>query len=87
MKTNYLVGTAVPCRPQISPQIRGTRRDSRPYQGSPRWLSAGARPLVPKLHLGTHLSAKLCFTAEATKLRGQARSQVQLGNEESGGNS
>ena len=38
--------------------------------------------LVPKLYLGTHLSAKLCFPrAEATKLRGHLRSQVQLGNE------
>jgi len=41
-------------------------------------------PLVPKLYLGTHLSAKLCFASwtEATKLRGHSRSQVQLGNEE-----
>jgi hypothetical protein len=39
-------------------------------------------PLVPKLYLGTSLSAKLCFPqAEATKLRGHLRSQVQLGNE------
>ena len=39
--------------------------------------------LVPKLYLGTRLSAKLCFPqAEATKLRGDLRSQVQLGNEE-----
>jgi hypothetical protein len=39
--------------------------------------------LVPKLYLGTHLSAKLCFPqAEATKLRGHLHSQVQLGNEE-----
>ena len=38
--------------------------------------------LVPKLNLGTHLSAKLCFLrAEATKLRGRLRSQVQLGDE------
>src|SRR5260221_4292731 len=39
--------------------------------------------LVPKLHLGTHLSAKLCFTqAGATKLRRHLRYQVQLENEE-----
>jgi hypothetical protein len=38
--------------------------------------------LVPKLHLGTRLSAKLRFPqTEATKLRGHLRSQVQLGNE------
>ena len=43
-------------------------------------------PLVPKLHLGTHLAVKLCFATGATKLRGQGRSQVQLGNEEHGDN-
>ena len=42
--------------------------------------------LVPKLHLGTRVPAKLCFAARATELRGQVRSQVQLGNEERGGN-
>jgi hypothetical protein len=41
--------------------------------------------LVPKLYLGTRLSAKLCFPlVEATKLRGHLRSQVQLGNAEKG---
>ena len=39
-------------------------------------------PLVTKLHLGTHLSAKLRLPpTEATKLRGQSRSQMKLGNE------
>ena len=49
-------------------------------------ISYASRPLVPKLYLGTPLSAKLCFTpqAKATKLRGHQRSQVQLGNEEMG---
>ena len=41
--------------------------------------------LVPKLHLGMPLSAKLGFVsgrpAEAVQLPGQVRSQVQLGNE------
>jgi hypothetical protein len=48
--------------------------------------------LVPKLHLGTHLPRQLgCPVRRAVRgrgeaqLRAQARSQVQLGNEEEGG--
>jgi hypothetical protein len=56
-------------------------------QGRRAWRNGtGARAcagylLVPKLYLGTHLSVKLCFAAAATKLCGQGRSQLQLGNE------
>src|SRR5258707_9290433 len=51
------------------------------------WLKIQNCSLVPKLHLGTRVSAKLSFKtphgliAKATKLREQGRSQVQLGNE------
>ena len=43
--------------------------------------------LVPKLRLGTRLSAKLCFVrlrAAEVKLRRQSHSQVELGNEAEG---
>jgi hypothetical protein len=41
--------------------------------------------LVPKLHLGTQVSPQLCcFSLGEAQLRRQARSQVQLGNEEAG---
>ena len=57
-------------------------------------LRCGVFPLVPTLHLGTGLCAKLCFAIapvprvsppvrgnREAELRRQARSQVQLGNE------
>ena len=49
------------------------------------WSLIGFLPLVPKLHLGTHLSAKLCwsiFLSGATKCDGDTCVLAQLGNEE-----
>ena len=38
---------------------------------------------IPKWYVGLRFKEKLCFSqAEATKLRGHLRSQVQLGSEE-----
>ncbi len=42
--------------------------------------------LVPKLHLGTSVSPQLRCSGGEAQLRRQVRSQVQLGNEERGGN-
>jgi hypothetical protein len=48
-------------------------------------VEAARLPLVPKLHLGTSLSPQLRCPGDEAELRRQARSQVQLGNEESVG--
>ena len=74
------VGTSGPLVRERLMQLPDTRAACPYLEGS---------PLVPKLHLGTHIFSQLGWAgrwlswlaSRATQLPGQARSQVQLGNE------
>ena len=51
----------------------------RTYRTYGTYMTFAASSLVPKLHLGTHLSAKLCFTRPHCRPRSQSPSGNALG--------